>query len=336
MGFLRWVGASVAAYALFFLVRPFRPDMDAFATRPDDAKLLRSFQYFAFEASDGATLQVIEAGDRDADKGTILLLPGFPETAALAWARYIHHFADQGFHVLAPDQRGYNASSRPDDVASYRMAQLADDAASLVRARAVDAQAVWVGHDWGAAVAWAGALDHPETVRKLVILDVPHPQALKEAVVFLRLPMQLVRSLYMFFFQLPLVSEWRLERDDGQALMASDFVPGLSLAKPGTFSHEYLALARPAWALGMRHPLLWYRAALRESIFWPFEFKHGLNVQAETMILWGAHDYHLMEETIALSLAYVPDATVHVLPTSHWTQHEAFADVSRLVQAFAE
>jgi pimeloyl-ACP methyl ester carboxylesterase len=106
------------------------------------------------------------------------LLHGFPEFW-YGWRRQIGPLAAAGRYVIVPDQRGYNLSSKPPGVEHYRLELLAGDVVALMDGLGLES-AVIAGHDWGAAVAWWLGLRWPERVRRLVILNVPHPLALRK------------------------------------------------------------------------------------------------------------------------------------------------------------
>ena len=126
----------------------------------------------------------------------VILLHGFPEF----WYGWKHQIPalSQQFRVVAPDMRGYNLSDKPSLVSDYKIETLAKDIADLVVALGED-KAYIVGHDWGAAVAWAVAGLHPEVVKKLVILNVPHPGEMKRAFLSFNFA-QWSKSWYIFFF----------------------------------------------------------------------------------------------------------------------------------------
>ena len=106
--------------------------------------------------------------------------------------------AEAGFHVLAPDQPGYNLTEKQ---GPYTLDTLAADMAGLVCAAGYQ-KAFVAGHDWGAAVAWALAFTHPERVEKLAILNVPHPYVMVQGLCGGKVR-QLFKSWYIFFFQIP-------------------------------------------------------------------------------------------------------------------------------------
>ncbi|HOG12549.1 MAG TPA: alpha/beta hydrolase, partial [Smithellaceae bacterium] len=124
--------------------------------------------------TNGIKLHVMESGPSDGPM--ILFLHGFPEFW-YAWRKQIGYFADRGCLVVAPDQRGYNASDKPAGVAAYNIDELAKDIIGLIDAYGRK-QVFLVGHDWGASVSWWVALKYPSRVEKLAILNVPHPKVM--------------------------------------------------------------------------------------------------------------------------------------------------------------
>jgi pimeloyl-ACP methyl ester carboxylesterase len=139
-------------------------------------------------------LHYVEAGEGP----LVVLLHGFPEFW-YGWREQIGPLAAAGFRVVAPDLRGYNLSSKPDGVHAYDTGQLTADVAGLIGERGAKS-AMLAGHDWGGSVAWATAMDHPEVVDRLAILNAAHPRKLAQG---LHHPGQLRKSWYFFFFDLP-------------------------------------------------------------------------------------------------------------------------------------
>src|SRR5712691_4347570 len=137
----------------------------------------------------------------DGDGPLVIFLHGFPE----CWYSWRHHLAALAprFRVVAPELRGYNESDKPEDVAAYALSELVADVHGLVQAFG-EREAVIVGHDWGGAVAWTFAMEHPEATRRLVVMNCPHPAIFAQA---MRSGRQLARSWYMFFFQIPWLPE---------------------------------------------------------------------------------------------------------------------------------
>src|SRR5882672_9166962 len=159
-----------------------------------------SLETLAFQNGD-IELHAVTTGPKDGP--VVVLLHGFPEFW-YGWRKQIEPLAAAGFHVIVPDQRGYNLSSKPSGVAAYSLTELVSDVIAI--ADQLDQEKIYLaGHDWGAAVAWSAALLHPQRVAKLVVLNVPHPSVMRK---FMKTRLrQVLRSWYMFFFQLPWLPE---------------------------------------------------------------------------------------------------------------------------------
>ncbi|MCB0982353.1 MAG: alpha/beta hydrolase, partial [Ilumatobacter sp.] len=121
-------------------------------------------------AVNGVELVVHEAGDPG--NPTVLLCHGFPELAH-SWRHQFAPLVDAGFHVLAPDQRGYGHSSAPQEVDAYGIEQLTGDLFALLDHYGKE-QAIFVGHDWGSIIVWQAAVLQPERVRAVVGVSVPY------------------------------------------------------------------------------------------------------------------------------------------------------------------
>jgi pimeloyl-ACP methyl ester carboxylesterase len=156
----------------------------------------------------GIQLKVTEAGP--ADGPPIVLAHGFPE-GAYSWRHQMEPLAAAGYHVLAPDQRGYGSSSLPTDVSDYGIEQLTGDLVALVE-QAGHEQAVYVGHDWGAFIVWDLARLHPSRVRAVVGVSVPFTSwPMQPTELFKKLLGD--RFFYMLYFQPVGPAEEELERD---------------------------------------------------------------------------------------------------------------------------
>lgn len=259
---------------------------------------------------DGVRLHAAAAGPSDG--ALLLLLHGFPEFW-YSWRKQIGPLAAAGFRVVAPDQRGYNLSSKPRRIADYAMPELTADVIAIADQLGCDRFHL-AGHDWGAEVAWFTALQYPERLRKLVIINVPHPEVMLHTL--LTDPRQILRSWYVGFFQLPRLPEAAFSRHN----FAVGRTSLVRSSRPGTFTREDLGRYRDAWS----HPgtvtamINWYRAFVRYRPAIP-----KAQVHAPTRILWGKRDRFLLPEMAQRSVHYCDRAELTYFPdATHWLHHE--------------
>jgi epoxide hydrolase 4 len=267
-------------------------------------------------------LHAVTAGPLDGP--TVVLLHGFPEFW-YGWRRQIEPLASAGFRVVVPDQRGYNVSSKPSYVADYALTELVSDVIGIAD-QLGQKQILLAGHDWGAAVAWSAAILHPERVAKLCVLNVPHPSVMRK---FLSTrPKQLLRSWYMFAFQLPWLPEAFFAMNNHHAGTRAL----LNSSRKGTFSEEDFTQYRAAWSQhgALTGMINWYRALFRAQA----KFKDS-TVRLPTRILWGEKDAFLMTEMAHESLRYCAEGELFTFANAtHWLQHEEPARVSELLIEF--
>lgn len=210
--------------------------------------------------------------DGPADGRPVVLLHGFPETAA-CWRPVTALLVGHGLRVIAPNQRGYSPGARPLAVAEYAMDRLVADVVGLLDALGL-VTADLVGHDWGAAVAWAVAGTHPDRVRSLTALSTPHPAAFGRA--RSRDGAQRSKSAYIDVFRQEGAAERLLLDDDARQLRA---VFGADV--PSSLVEEHVgALTRPGALTGA---LNWYRAMGR----WAGD---DAATEVPTTYVWGARD----------------------------------------------
>jgi len=191
--------------------------------------------------------------DGPSDGPPILLLHGFPETS-LSWAAVTPMLATAGLRVYAPDQLGYSPGARPDEVDAYSLPNLAQVTADLMTALDLPRAHV-VGHDWGANVAWALAAWHPDRVRTLTAVSVPHPAAYTAA--FRADPEQKERSAYIRLFWQAGKAEEVLLADDARRLRRM-LGTAAETGVPKEAVDEYVAVLSAPGALTAA--LNWYRA----------------------------------------------------------------------------
>ena len=262
--------------------------------------------------------------DGPKDGPVVVLLHGFPEFW-YGWRSQMEPLAAAGFRVIVPDQRGYNLSSKPARVASYALTELVSDLIAIAD-QLSQPRIFLAGHDWGAAVAWSVALLFPQRVAKLAVLNVPHPSVMRRFL--MTQPRQMLKSWYMFFFQLPWLPE--------ALFSAFNFGIGarslVHSSRPGTFSSEDLEQYRVAWSQpgALTAMINWYRALFRSRA----KFSDR-TVRVPTRILWGERDAFLLPEMARESLRYCTDAELFTFAdASHWLQHEEPARVSESLIEF--
>ncbi|WP_284010268.1 alpha/beta fold hydrolase [Haloarcula pelagica] len=280
--------------------------------------------------TNGIRLHTVTAGPEDGE--LVVLLHGFPEFW-YAWHHQIEPLADAGYRVVAPDLRGYNCSEKPTGVAAYDIDELVADVAGLVEGTGRESAHV-VGHDWGGLVAWYVGARRPDVVDRLAVLNAPHPSAYERA---LRAsPTQLLKSWYVFFFQLPVVPEAVLRARDYRAL---DGLLTDQPVTPGAFSETDIryyktALSRPG---ALTAAVNYYRAMGRRSATRTLTMRgvEDLRVARPTLLLWGEQD-RMLDVSLSEGLdRWVPDIQVERFPdASHWVQFDAPEDVTERLLAF--
>jgi pimeloyl-ACP methyl ester carboxylesterase len=271
----------------------------------------------------GVRLHYVEAGAGP----LVVLLHGFPEFW-YSWHRQIGELSAAGFHVLAPDLRGYNLSDKPRGVNAYRVEALTADVAGLIRHVGEQSAAV-VGHDWGGVLAWLLPLHYPEMVQKRIILNAPHPAALRREIH--RGVDQLLRSWYIFFFQLPLLPE-ALMRGGDFALLHRMLTR--QPVRPGAFTADDLARYRQALARpgALTAAINWYRAAFRRP---PQPEVEDVPCAVPTLVIWGERDVYLGPRLTERLEQWSPNLCVERIPdASHWVQNDAPERVNELMIEF--
>lgn len=270
----------------------------------------------------GVTLNVAEAGYG----APVLLLHGFPDSWQL-WRHQIAALADSGFRVIAPDLRGFGESDKPESVDDYNLLNLVGDVAGLLDELEVH-RSVVVGHDWGAALAWAFAAFVPDRVEKLVAVSVGHPEAFAGAGVE-----QKQLSWYMLWFQFPGVAETGLAENDWAFFR--DWAWGG--ARPGDdedADRQIAAMSRPG---ALTAGLNWYRANVAPAAYHHDATAFGVPaVSCPTMGVWSSGDMALTEQQMTGSEKYVsgPWRYERIEGVSHWVPVHAADRLSALLLDF--
>jgi len=267
----------------------------------------------------------------------LVFLHGFPE-AAFVWDELLEHFADR-YRCVAPNLRGYERSSAPPDVEAYRAKHLVSDISSLIDSLGGELAAL-VAHDWGGALAWGLAAQRPEAIRRLVIINSPHPAT------FLRElrhnPAQQAASAYMNF----------LCRPDAEALLSENdfarlwpFFTNMGAADPareggGWLTDEVRDRYRAVWATSLRGGCNYYRASPLRPPLGPddavmkIEFAPAaVTSHVPTLVIWAEDDTALPVALLDGLEAYVPHLRVVRVPgATHWIVHERPAFVAAEIE----
>jgi pimeloyl-ACP methyl ester carboxylesterase len=290
---------------------------------PPDPWLETHVRHHVVDAG-GVELHVAEAGAGR----PMLFLHGFPDFW-FAWRHQCKALAPAGFRVLAPDMRGFNLSGKPVRVAEHRLPILAGDVEAIVRHFALE-DVTLVAHDWGAVVGWHVAMCQPVWLRRLAILNTPHPVTYLRG---LRRLDQVRRSWYILYFQLPWLPEWQLRLGGGSTLrniLRSD------PERPGAFTDDEIAY----YVRAHLHPgaltgaLNCYRAAFRAG---RREFAGPKSrIDVPTLVLWGDADRYLRSELAEPPADLVPNAVIRHFPgASHWLMVDRADDVTRALMEHA-
>ena len=274
--------------------------------------------------ANGQSFMVDEAGEGE---DVALLLHGFPESR-FSWRHQIPLLADLGWRVIAPDLRGYGGSSRPPHKADYAIDHLVEDVAALFEGAGARRRLL-IGHDWGAAIAWAFALDKRLPLDGLVIMNVPHPTVL--ARVMRASWRQPLRSWYMGFFQIPGLPEAAMTANGAKAIGAA--FSGMAVDK-SRFPPEVTDVYRNNALIpgAMTAMINYYRANTGMLRRWG---ETPPVIDVPTLMIWGEADTALGIENTEGYGPYVSDFSLHRLPgVSHWVQQEAPERVNEILASW--
>ena len=246
----------------------------------------------------------------------VLFLHGFPDTGAL-WRHQVDALARAGYQAVVPDLRGFGRSDKPEGVEAYNLLLLAGDVLAVLDDAGLDRVHV-VGHDWGAAVAWALAMFAPDRVEHLAVLSVGHPST------FLRTFEQREKSWYMLLFQYEGLAEQWLRDDDWANFRDWARHPDAD------------AVTKELEATGALTPALNYYRANVPATVWVQGSGELPTVAAPTMGIWSTGDPALTETQMTDSAASVTGGFRYerLEGPGHWLQLEAPDRVSELLVDF--
>lgn len=299
---------------------------------------------------------------RVAEKGSgplVVFTHGWPESW-YSWRHQVEAVAAAGYRAVAPDMRGYGDTEAPKEISDYTIFHLVGDIVDLVRVLG-EKEAVVVGHDWGAIVAWHCALLRPDLFRAVVGMSVPYaPPGRIDLLTSLEAAG--IKDFYIQYFQKPGVAEAELERDVRDTLRRVSYSAGgegpegkgFSMLRPGkglldnTADPETL----PAWLseadldhyvgeftrAGFRGGLNWYRN-LRRNWELSTAWRH-CPIRQPSLFIAGERDGVLRFPASKAQIEAYPKTLpglrgVHILPgAGHWIQRERAAEVNALLVDF--
>lgn len=284
--------------------------------------VIEAYWQHEYITTNGVKLHYVTQGEGP----LMLMLHGFPEFW-YSWRHQIPQFA-QNFKVVALDLRGYNDSDKPTDQSAYVMDEFIKDVEGVIKGLGYE-KCVLVGHDWGGAIAWNFAYAHPEMIQQLIILNLPHPAKFAQG---LRTPQQLLRSYYIFIFQLPWIPELILQSSDYQAIETA--LKGTTVNKNAFTQVDIKAYKNAAAKPGALTAMLnYYRNIFQQRILNP----NQEILEVPTLMIWGENDTALGKELTYDTTAYVRDFQIKYIPNcGHWVQQEQPELVNQYMAEFLQ
>lgn len=252
----------------------------------------------------------------------VVLLHGFPQNSS-SWDQVATLLNRAGYRTLAPDQRGYCPDATPAGRHSYRIGELVEDVVELIGQAGLGPVHL-VGHDWGAGVAWAVAATHPELLRSLTAVSVPHPTAF---LLSMFSSSQIFQSYYMLMFQLPWLPELLMRKENGffyQMLKRSGQTPAAALRDIRNLQEGATATAAVNY-----YRALPYAVALAPALRRP--------ITVPTLQVWSDGDTAVGRRGHELTRKFVngPWKLVVLEGVSHWIPEERPETLAELIEAHA-
>lgn len=296
-------------------------------------------------AVDGVELEVFEAGRQNTGK-PVVLCHGWPDLA-FTWRRQVPALVAAGYHVIAPNQRGYGNSSRPTEVTAYDVAHLAGDLVALLDHYGYE-DATFIGHDWGAMVVWSLTLLHPQRVNKVVCLSLPYP--VRGEVPWIEWMEAVLGSDYYFvhFNRNPGVADAVFEENPAQFLRnlyrknepPQEPRPGMvmidlaraeaPLGEPLMSESDLDVYVSAFERSGFTGGINWYRNMDRD---WHLLADVDPIIHQPALMIYGDRDAVAQADNLA---AFVPDVEELHLDSGHWIQQEKPEETNRAILEWLE
>ncbi len=256
--------------------------------------------------STGVTLKVALGGPEDAEP--IIFLHGFPESHR-TWRHQLNSLVRE-FRLIAPDQRGFGGSDKPEELEQYETGRIVEDVFALADMLGIR-RFTLVGHDWGGAAAWASALKNGERIKRLVIINAPHPLIFQRSVIDDEA--QRAASQYIRLFRTP-GFEKAIETMGYRTFLEKTFAGHVDIrlvseAERDAYIHDW---SQPG---AMRSMLNWYRAAAievpetGEKAHKPLWAQNPFfpEPQMPVLVIWGMKDKALLPIQLEGLQNHVPD-----------------------------
>lgn len=270
-------------------------------------------------------------------KGTLIFLHGFPEFHK-QWKEQVIYFSND-YCCICPDLRGFNQSPKPQCIENYDINLIADDVKNLIE-KLCDEKTYLVGHDWGGIVAWILAGKYPSLIKKLIILNAPHPACYEREIQ--TNSEQQKRAAYAVLFRQKIAHK----------LLARNNFSGLDqmfvndLITKGIFDEKDRDNYHKAWSKDSASDsmLNYYRATKLEfdqnknPIWQSFKLSDqldskSLKINVPTSIIWGEKDKALVKENLNEIEKYIDHFNIHYLPlNSHWLVHEDSQKINEFIK----
>ena len=253
-------------------------------------------------------------GGMENDKGTIFLLHGFPETSRM-WSDFIKVLENEGYRIIAPDQRGYSKGARPSKVSDYTIDKLSQDIIDIANEFNINKFHL-VGHDWGSAVGWYITSNFSDRIITWSALSVPHLDAF--AYSMRNDSVQIKKSEYINYFNKPILPEIYFK------IFSYKNLKNIWRESSESEIISYLEIFKQKRAL--KSALNWYRA----------NFKDGENIIGDiytpTLIIYGMNDMAIDVKSVDSSEKYLKGRyKIEKLDSGHWLIQESFEEVSNSI-----
>jgi len=253
-------------------------------------------------------------GGMENDKGTIFLLHGFPETSRM-WSDFIKVLENEGYRIIAPDQRGYSNGARPSKVSDYTIDKLSQDIIDIANEFNINKFHL-VGHDWGSAVGWYITSNFSDRIITWSALSVPHLDAFVYSMK--NDSVQIKKSEYINYFNKPILPEIYFK------IFCYKNLKNIWRESSESEIISYLEIFKGKRAL--KSALNWYRA----------NFKDGENIIGDistpTLIIYGMNDMAIDVKSVDNSEKYLKGRyKIEKLDSGHWLIQESFEEVSKSI-----